>query len=363
MRKTIALINWKGGTCKTTVTLNAGAGLASLGKRTLVIDLDPQGNLTYSLGIKPAELRATIAEALEGKAELEDAIIEREGMDIIPATQGLADTESRIVNVTGRENLLRGALGRLKRPYDFILIDGPPSLGLLTTNALAAAREVFVPLEAQALPLQGLKAIQGVIELVRQRINPGLELSGIIAARAKERMMAGKRLAPSQISGQGKTDKNLASIAGVSHDTIHKAKIIAARAELALKLEPIIAAKAKEKQKDEGRALGGTLRQKSDKGAVDTKRELASIAGVSHDTIHKAKIIAAKYDGRLTLSREVMETLRAHFGDKVFKAVVRAGVKLAEAPSSGKSIFTYAPHSHAAEDYLALCKEIIKRSN
>lgn len=199
MRKTIALINWKGGTCKTTVTLNAGAGLAKLGKRTLVIDLDPQGNLTYSLGIKPAELRATIAEALEGKA--------------------------------------------------------------------------------------------------------GLELSGIIAAKAKE------------------------------------------------------------KQKDEGRALGGTLRQKSDKGAVDTKRELASIAGVSHDTIHKAKIIAAKYDGRLTLSREVMETLRAHFGDKVFKAVVRAGVKLAEAPSSGKSIFTYAPHSHAAEDYLALCKEIIKRSN
>jgi len=252
MRKTIALINWKGGTCKTTVTLNAGAGLAKLGKRTLVIDLDPQGNLTYSLGIKPAELRATIAEALEGKAELEDAIIEREGMDIIPATQGLADTEARIANVTGREYLLREALGRFKRPYDFILIDGPPSLGLLTTNALAAAREAFVPLEAQALPLQGLKAIQGVIELVRQRINPGLELSGIIAA---------------------------------------------------------------------------------------------------------------KYDGRLTLSQEVMETLRAHFGDKVFKAVIRAGVKLAEAPSSGKSIFTYAPHSHAAEDYLALCKEIIKRSN
>ena len=148
MRKTIALVNWKGGTCKTTVTLNAGAGLARLGRRTLVIDLDPQANLTYSLGIKPAELRATIAEALEGKA--------------------------------------------------------------------------------------------------------GLELSGIIAA---------------------------------------------------------------------------------------------------------------KYDGRLTLSQEVMETLRAHFGDKVFKAVIRAGVKLAEAPSSGKSIFTYAPHSHAAEDYLALCKEIIKRSN
>lgn len=252
MKKTIGLINWKGGTCKTTVTLNAGAGLASLGKRTLVIDLDPQGNLTYSLGIKPPELRATIADALEGKAGLEDAIIEREGMDVIPATQSLADTEARIANITGREHLLRGALGRLKRPYDFILIDAPPSLGLLTTNALAAAREAYVPLEAQALPLQGLIAIQAVIELVKQRINPGLELSGIIAA---------------------------------------------------------------------------------------------------------------KYDGRLTLSREVLETLRAHFGDKVFKTVIRAGVKLAEAPSSGKSIFAYAPHSHAAEDYLALCREIIKRSN
>jgi len=251
MRKTIALINWKGGTCKTTVTLNAGAGLASLGKRTLVIDLDPQGNLTYSLGIKPAELRATIAEALEGKAELEDAIIEREGMDVIPATQGLADTEARIANVTGREYLLREALGRLKRPYDYVLIDAPPSLGLLTTNALAAAREAYVPLEAQALPLQGLKAIQGVIELVRQRINPGLELSGIIAAKAKDRMLAGKS-DPVQKSSQGKTRESLASV---------------------------------------------------------------------------------------------------------------AGVKLAEAPSSGKSIFLYAPHSHAAGDYLALCKEIIKRSN
>ena len=252
MRKTIAIVGQKGGTCKSTVTLNAGAGLASLDKRTLVIDLDAQANLTYSLGIKAHELRATIAEALEGKAELEDAIIEREGMDVIPSTQGLADTEARIFNQAGREFLLREALGRLKRPYDYVLIDCPPALGILTTNALTAAREAYVPLTAQALPLQGLKAIVQVIELVRERLNPGLELSGIIAAQ---------------------------------------------------------------------------------------------------------------YDSRLTLSREVMDTLRAHFADKVFKTVIRAGVKLAEAPSSGKSIFTYAPHSHAAEDYLALCKEIIKRSN
>jgi chromosome partitioning protein len=250
MIKTIAFINQKGGTGKTTSTVNIGAGLSRLGKKTLAIDLDPQANLTYHLGIKAQELKASISEVVEGRAGIEEAIVERDGLDVIPASLGLAETEDRIFNVTGREYLLREALAGLKRPYAYVLVDCPPSLGVLTLNALVAVRQVYIPLEVQALPLQGLRTIREIVELIRKRLNPGLELTGIIAT---------------------------------------------------------------------------------------------------------------KYDNRLNLSREVLGTLREHFGDLLFKTVIRGTVKLAEAPSYGQDIFNYAPKSHGAEDYLALCREIIER--
>jgi len=246
----IAFVNQKGGVGKSTSAVNIGAGLSRLGEKTLAIDLDPQANLTYHLGIKTAELKASISEVLEGRAGIEEAIVERDGLDVIPASLGLAETEDRIFNVTGREYLLREALAGLKRPYAYVLIDCPPSLGVLTLNALVAARQVYIPLEAQALPLQGLRAIMGIVELVKERLNPGLELTGIIAT---------------------------------------------------------------------------------------------------------------KYDNRLNLSREVLGTLREHFRDLLFKTVIRGAVKLAEAPSYGLDIFSYAPKSHGAEDYLALCREIVER--
>ena len=251
MTRTIAFVNQKGGVGKSTSAVNVGAGLSRLGKKTLAVDLDPQANLTYHLGIKAHELKATISEAIEGKAGIEEAIVERDGLDVIPSSLALAETEARIFNVTGREYLFREALEGLKRPYAYVLVDCPPSLGILTLNALVAVREVYIPLEVQALPLQGLRAIREIIELVRKRLNPGLALSGIIAT---------------------------------------------------------------------------------------------------------------KYDNRLNLNREVLGTLREHFGDLLFKAVIRGTVKLAEAPSYGQDIFTYAPKSHGAEDYLALCREIIERS-
>jgi len=251
MSKTIAFINQKGGTGKTTSTVNIGAGLSRLKQKTLVMDLDPQANLTYHLGIKAHELKTSISEVIEGKAGIEEAILERNGPDVIPSTLTLADTEARIFNVTGREHLLKGVLAGLKRPYAFILIDCPPSLGVLTLNALVASREVYIPLEVQALPLQGLRAIRDIVDVARERLNPGLKITGIIAT---------------------------------------------------------------------------------------------------------------KYDRRRNLNREVLETLKEHFGELIFRTVIRETVRLAEAPSYGQDIFSYAPRSYGAEDYLSLCKEILQRN-
>jgi len=251
MTKTIAFINQKGGTGKTTSTVNIGAGLSRLKQKVLAVDLDPQANLTYHLGIKAGELKASISELLEGRAGIEEAIIRRDGLDVIPSTLALAETEARIFNVTGREHLLKGALAGLNRAYAFILIDCPPSLGILTVNALVASKEVYIPLEVQALPLQGLRVIRNIVDIAQERLNPGLKITGLIAT---------------------------------------------------------------------------------------------------------------KFDGRKNLNKEVLETIKKHFGELLFKTVIRDTVRLAEAPSYGRDIFSYAPRSYGAEDYLNLCKEILQRS-
>lgn len=248
----IAFINQKGGTGKTTSTVNIGAGLTRLKKKVLIIDFDPQSNATYHLGIRPQNISGSIMDIMEKRAIIEDAIIKKNGPDIIPATLTLAEIETRILNVTGREHLLRESLAEIKSRYDFILVDCPPSLGILTVNALVACTDVYIPLEAQALPLQGLKTIQKIVDIVRTRLNSRLRIAGIILTR---------------------------------------------------------------------------------------------------------------FDHRRRLDREVMEITKEHFGPLLFKTIIRENVKLAEAPSHGHDIFHYAPRSHGAEDYLNLCREIIRRSN
>lgn len=251
MTRIITFVNNKGGTGKTTSAVNIAIGLTQLKQKVLLIDLDPQANATYHLGIKPGEIKQSISELLTGKAKAEEAIIDRNDLDIIPSSLALADTEAKIFNAAGREGLLKEALAGLKRAYAFILIDCPPSLGTLTINALVASKEVFIPLEVQALALQGLRAIQGIVELTRERLNPELRIAGIIAT---------------------------------------------------------------------------------------------------------------KYDSRRSLDKEILELLKKHFGGLILKTKIRQTVKLAEAPSYGQDIFTYAPRSYGAEDYLSLCKEILQRS-
>ena len=177
--KTIALFNQKGGVGKTTSAANIGAGLARLGKRVLLIDMDPQANLTYSLGLDPFSLDASIYELLDGKAALADTIRTRDGFDLIPAAIQLAGAELHFAGVPGREMLLRDVLQETAG-YDYALIDCPPSLGLLTLNALTACQTVYIPIQAELLPLQGLRQLMDTVELVRKRLNPGIKITGVI---------------------------------------------------------------------------------------------------------------------------------------------------------------------------------------
>ncbi len=246
----VAVINQKGGVGKTTSVVNIGAGLARLNYKVLVVDLDPQAHLTYSFGIRADDLEATLYDLLKGEATLAEVLIEKNDLKIIPASIDLSAAEIEFSTEVGREAFLKNSLMNIA-DCDFILLDCPPNLGLLTLNALTAAQEVFVPLQAEFLSTKGLNKLMDMVEKVKQRVNPKLEITGIIA------------------------------------------------------------------------------------------------------TI---------YDQRLRLHNEVFENLRQNFGDKLFKTFIRRNVALAEAASFGQSIFEYAPQSHGAEDYSALCQEIIQMS-
>lgn len=248
--KTIAVTNQKGGVGKTTTVINAGAGLAKLGKKVLLVDLDPQANLTYSLG-KMAHLEPrTMYHLLTGKAALTEVTVKRGNLWLIPSSIELSGAEVELSGAAGREIVLKEALMGI-RGFDYCFLDCPPSLGLLTLNALTTAHEVYIPLQAEFLALQGLGRLLETVETVRKRLNKRLKMTGVIGTR---------------------------------------------------------------------------------------------------------------YDKRRKLNREVIETLNSHFGNKLFKTLIRENISLAEAPSHGKTIYEYKPNCYGALDYLRLSKEILERS-
>jgi len=176
----IAIINQKGGVGKTTTTANLGAALAQAGKKTFLIDLDPQGHLTLHFGLSVQPDQATVYDVLTAATPIKEASVKaRENVDVLPADIDLAAAEAELVSVTGREVLLREALQGANNGYDAMLIDCAPSLGVLTINALAACDEVVIPLQAHFFGLQGLGKLLETVMLVRQRINPQLKVSGI----------------------------------------------------------------------------------------------------------------------------------------------------------------------------------------
>ncbi|MBC5773605.1 ParA family protein [Pontibacter sp. KCTC 32443] len=244
---TVAVINQKGGTGKTTTTINLGSALSKLGKRVLLLDLDPQGNLSYSLAV--TEPKATLADAFLGNTSLQDVLVEKDGLWIAPGSNELVDIEISLVSQPEREKFLQTMLKDLKG-FDYILIDCPPSLSVLTLNALTASDEVLIPLQMEVLTLQGLDQILNTVEKIKKAFNPKLKIKGIVVVM---------------------------------------------------------------------------------------------------------------FDVRRKLSQEVLEYLQQNVKEHIFKQSIRLNVKLAEAPSFGRSIMEYDAASKGAKDYMALAEEFITR--
>ncbi|MCC9135197.1 ParA family protein [Pontibacter silvestris] len=242
----VAVINQKGGTGKTTTTINLGSALSKLGKRVLLLDLDPQSNLSYSLAVAKPDV--TLADVFLGNKKIKDILVEKDGLWVAPGSNDLVDIEISLVQQPEREQFLKNLLSEIKG-FDYVLIDCPPSLSVLTLNALTAAQEILIPLQMEVLTLQGLDQIMNTVNKVKKAFNPNLKIKGVVVVM---------------------------------------------------------------------------------------------------------------FDVRRKLSQEVLEYLQENVREKIFDTHIRLNVKLAEAPSFGKSIIDYDASSNGAKDYRALAEEFVR---
>ena len=255
MTKIIALTNQKGGVGKTTSAVNIAASLAVSEIKTLLIDMDPQANTTTGIAeIIEKRAKNTIYETLVDEIPIKDTITKTtfNHLDAILSTNDLVGAEIELVSVIARELELKKALAKVKRRYDYIIIDCPPSLGLLTLNSLTAANALIIPIQAEYYALEGLGQLLNTIRLVQQYLNKNLKIAGVLVTM---------------------------------------------------------------------------------------------------------------FDGRLNLSRQVLDEVKSYFGDKLFKTVIHRNVRLSEAPSFGKPALLYDANSVGAKDYMALIEEIIKNGD
>lgn len=250
--KVMAIINQKGGVGKSTTAINLSAALGEMGKQVLLVDLDPQGNSSSGLGIEKSQVDHCIYDVLLNEVPIEEVIIPDvcEGLDIVPATINLAGAEVELVSEMARENRLKDSVGSLRGKYDYIFIDCPPSLGLLTVNALVAADKLLIPIQCEFYALEGVTKLLDSMKRVKSLLNPTLDIFGVLLTM---------------------------------------------------------------------------------------------------------------YDGRTTLSRQVVDEVRSYFGKTVFETLIPRTVKLSEAPSFGQPITQYDPTGKGAQSYIDLAKEVINR--
>ena len=189
--KVIAFANQKGGVAKTTTALNLAVAFKESGHRVLAVDMDPQGNLTMSQGVDPDKVEKSMFDVLVHHIPIKDVIVERE-IDIAVASIDLAGAEIAMSTQIGRERSLQKAIAEIQDDYDFVCIDTPPSLGLLTVNALTAANKVIVPVQCEYLSMRGLVQLQNTLQMIRENLNPGVEIEGILPTMLDSRTVHAK---------------------------------------------------------------------------------------------------------------------------------------------------------------------------
>lgn len=192
----IALANQKGGVGKTTTSVNLGACLADAGKKVLLIDLDPQGNATSGLGIDKKDIDESVYDVLINDIDLKKVILHssHQGLDIVPTTIALSGAEVELTNLMARETRLKDAFGDVKDEYDYILIDCPPSLGLLTINAFTACDSILIPVQSEYYALEGLSQLLNTIKLVRKHFNSALKIEGVLLTMYDKRTNLGQQV-------------------------------------------------------------------------------------------------------------------------------------------------------------------------
>ncbi len=196
MVRILAIANQKGGVGKTTTAINLGASLAIIGHRVLLVDTDPQGNTSSGVGIKKAEVKQCIYDVLVGDVPLEDVIITSDvkNLDVVPATIQLAGAEIELVSTISRERRLENALETVSERYDFIIIDCPPSLGIITLNALTGANGLLIPVKCEFYALEGLTQLLNTVKLVQRHLNKNLEIEGVLLTMYDARTNLGQQV-------------------------------------------------------------------------------------------------------------------------------------------------------------------------
>lgn len=204
--KIIAITNQKGGVGKTTTCVNLAASLAEHGKKVLLVDLDPQGNASTGSGVDKTHLKGSVYQVLIGSHAIEDVIVhvETAKFDVVPSNRDLAGAEVELVNEMARETRLKQAILKLGSAYDYVLLDCPPSLNLVTVNALTAAHSVMIPMQCEYYALEGLSDLVNTVKKVRAHLNPVLEIEGLLRTMFDNRNMLGQQVSAQLVSHFGK---------------------------------------------------------------------------------------------------------------------------------------------------------------